>query len=64
MNIEHHYTSVKNYLELAMVKLNTDQHDGALNAFASAYSEVRELLDHTWHLKCKKAQESAPSGGD
>jgi len=60
MNIEQHYTNAKNNLELAMVKLNTDQDDEALEAFVSAYSEVRELLDHTWRLKCNKALAAKP----
>jgi len=64
MNIEHHYNNAKNCLDLGIVKLNSDQDDSALEAFASAYTEVRQLLDHTWRLKCKRALAAEPPKED
>lgn len=64
MEIRTHYNEAKRFIDLGMIKLNSDQDDGALNAFAAAYTEVRELLDHAWRLKYKKALESAPPGGN
>jgi len=60
MEIREHYYSSKNMLERGMVDLNKNDEDAAIIAFVAAASAVRELLSHTWSLKCKKALAAKP----
>lgn len=64
MIIEDHFNSAKNMLDRGMIKLNTDQDDAAIDAFAAAYSAVREIIDHAWRLKCEKALSAKPPKGN
>lgn len=51
MNIENCIYNSKKALDLCRDKIDSREYDTALSLAASAYSDVRELMEHVWELK-------------
>lgn len=54
MNIKANISVVEVYLEMANEKVERQDFEGALEALASAYSHVRELLEQVQKLSALK----------
>lgn len=62
MNIENHVFNSKKALDYAQAKLNSGDFDSAISLFASAYSDVRQLMEHAWCMKRDAARAEVPAG--
>lgn len=64
MNVENHVFNSKKALDYAQAKLNAGDFDSAIGLFASAYSDVRQLMEHAWELKRSASAAERPAGVD
>ena len=55
MNIENHVYNSKKALDLGQERIASRDFDSAINLFAAAYSEVRQLMEHAWRMKREAA---------
>jgi len=60
MTIEEHHKSAKNMLDRGIAELRASHYDSAINFFIAAASAVRQILEHTWRIKCEKALHTKP----
>lgn len=64
MKLEDHFGNSKKALDMAQDMITSEDYDSALNLLSAAYSEVRELLDHTWRLKRYALLSESSAGKD
>lgn len=64
MNIENHTDNAKKGLDLARDKINAGEFHTAIQCLSSAYSDVRELLQHAYELDREAKQAASPAGED
>ena len=62
MNIENHVYNSKTCLDLGQASIESHDYDTALAMLAKAYSNVRELMDHVYELKCSASAAERPAG--
>lgn len=62
MNIENHVENSKKALDLGRERIATGDFDTAIQLFASASSDVRELINHAWRMKHGAALDASPPG--
>lgn len=62
MNIDDHIENSKKGLDLGRERIASGDYDSAIHLFASAYSDVRELMEHAWRMKRKDALAANPAG--
>lgn len=64
MNIENLVYNSKKALDLGQDKLLSADYDTAIALFASAYTDVRQLLERSWTMKREASSAGAPAGKD
>lgn len=62
MKIEEHIEFSKKALDLGVESIASNDFEVAIHCFASAYSDVRQLMDHAWRLKRQAALAASPPG--
>lgn len=64
MNIEIHITNAKNSLDQARRQISQGKYHTAIQSLATAYANVRELLEQTYKLDHEAKKASSPAGED
>ncbi|MBA7556758.1 hypothetical protein ES705_49477 [subsurface metagenome] len=62
MNIDNHFTTIQDYLDMAYFKLAALDHDSALAALAKVYSQTRNLIDEVYVMKTESESVERPTG--
>ena len=61
MNIENHVVNSKKAIDYGQAKLNAGDFDSAIRLFSSAYSDVRQLMEHAQRMKRKAVLAKYPA---